>query len=461
MNDTEAPIETLEESDAWRRLAEFVDERRADEVVSLLESLSSADALYAVSRLDRAREAALLEMLPRDRAAAVLEWLPDVEAVDLLVRIAPEIAAELLHELHSDERADLLGELDDEDAEAILALLDPEEVGEYRELSEYEGDVAGGLMIKEYLAYKGRHKASDVVNDIRQNASKYADYDVQYLYVTKGAGRLAGVLPMRDLLLARADAAISDLMIPSPRSVLDTTSLEDLESFFDEHSFLAAPVVDDRNRLVGVVKRSAVEEALAERSEEDFRKTQGIVGGEELRSMPTLLRTRRRLSWLSINILLNVIAASVIALHQDTLEAVIALAVFLPIISDMSGNAGTQAVAVSMRELSLGLIRPNEALRVCRKEISVGLLGGAALGLLIGAVAFLWKGNIWLGGVVGVALMLNTVVAVAMGGSIPLVLKRLGKDPALASGPILTTVTDMCGFFLVLTFASMVISKLT
>jgi len=171
--------------------------------------------------------------------------------------------------------------------------------------------------------------------------------------------------------------------------------------------------------------------------------------------MPVGIRSRRRLSWLSINILLNILAASVIAFYQETLTQVIALAVFLPIISDMSGCSGNQAVAVSMRELSLGLVDPKEVIRVWLKEVSVGLINGLALGFLIAMVAFLWKGNPWLGAVVGIAMMLNTIIAVSLGGTLPLIMRRFKLDPALASGPILTTVTDMCGFFLVLSLASM------
>ena len=177
--------------------------------------------------------------------------------------------------------------------------------------------------------------------------------------------------------------------------------------------------------------------------------------------MPLHLRSRRRLSWLSINIFLNVIAASVIAAYQDTLAQVIALAVFLPIISDMSGCSGSQAVAVSIRELTLGLVRPTEFVRVLFKELALGMINGLALGLLIALVAFIWKGNPWLGLVVGGALMLNTIVAVCLGGLIPLVLKRFNMDPALASGPILTTVTDMCGFFFVLSMATVLLPQLT
>jgi magnesium transporter len=253
---------------------------------------------------------------------------------------------------------------------------------------------------------------------------------------------------------------LADIVRPAV-TVRDTATLDDLENLFDENTFTAVPVVDDDSRMLGVVRRRAVYDAAAERAESEHMKSQGIVGGEELRSMPTHVRSRRRLAWLSINIVLNLIAASVIAQFQDVLSAVIVLAVFLPIISDMSGCSGNQAVAVSMRELSLGVIKPSDFYYVWRKEAVIGLINGIVLGALIAAVAWVWQGNPWLGLVVGLALSVNTLVAVSIGGTVPVVLKALKVDPAVASGPILTTVTDMCGFFLLLGTASLLLPQLT
>ena len=157
----------------------------------------------------------------------------------------------------------------------------------------------------------------------------------------------------------------------------------------------------------------------------------------------------------------NVIAASVISLYEQTIAAVIAIAVFLPMVSDMSGCSGNQAVAVTLRELTLGLVRPVDALRVWAKEASVGLLNGAVLGVLIAIVAWLWKGNPFLGLVIGLALAINTVISVSIGGLVPLLLKRLNQDPAVASGPLLTTITDVVGFFLVLSLATLMMPLLT
>jgi len=298
------------------------------------------------------------------------------------------------------------------------------------------------------------------VEDLWAYGEHYSDYEIQYAYLTDSEGMLSGVLRLRDLLLARPDLPVRQIMVKEPVSVPVDTTLAELKRTFDTLPFFGVPAVDSEGRLVGVVRRAAVQEALGHQATEAFLSVSGLIGEDELRTMPLLRRSRRRLSWLSINIVLNIIAASVIAFYQETLAAVIALAVFLPIISDMSGCSGNQAVAVSIRELALGLLKPYEYVRVILKEGAVGVITGLVLGVLLGTVAAIWQGNLYLGLVVGVALTLNTLVAVLLGGLIPLALKRLRQDPALASGPILTTVTDMMGFLMVLSFASMMLSKL-
>ncbi len=252
--------------------------------------------------------------------------------------------------------------------------------------------------------------------------------------MTDDDNTLQGVLRMRDLLFPSRTTRLEKLMISKPYTINVSDSLEDLRNFFESTTCSAfrwstlitnCSALSCRKRLKKPIKAE----------HKTVLGLSGIVGGEEFRSMPLLSRSGRRLSWLSLNIILNIAAASVIALYQDTLAAVIALAVFLPMVSDMSGCSGNQAVAVSMRELSLGLVRPAEILRVLKKEISLGLLNGLVLGLLLGAVAYLWKGNLFLGLVVGGSLALNTIVAVCLGGLIPLALKQMKLDPALVSSP--------------------------
>jgi magnesium transporter len=250
---------------------------------------------------------------------------------------------------------------------------------------------------------------------------------------------------------------LTEIMV-TPLCVPVTATLDELQDIFDEENFLGLPVIEADGTLAGVVSRAAVHDAALEKAESDSLKRQQV--GDELRSMPLWLRSRRRLAWLSANIVLNIIAASVISAYEATLTAVIAIAVFLPMVSDMSGCSGNQAVGVTMRELSLGVIQPKDAMRVWLKEISVGVINGLCLGVLIAIVCWVWKGNPWLGVVIGVALALNTMIAVSIGGVVPLLLKRLNQDPAAASGPLLTTITDMAGFFLVLSLATLMMPLL-
>jgi len=444
----------------WERVAELVDAGDREGLEQYLHKLSTFDQALALDRLDEQHHTAVLTILPAEEAAELLRHLNEVQAAEIVDALSAEDLAAIVQELPSDEQADLIGDLQADHAEAIMAALPPGEAAALRELTAYNDDVAGGLLVREVLRFNETTHVGDVISSLSENAEEFRDYDVQYAYLIDDAERLVGVLPMRNLLFARRGQPVADIMIRDPLSVRDTTPLDDLRDFFDAHHFLGVPVVDHDNRLLGVVHRNAVDYETTRAAESDFLKSQGIIGGEELRTMPVVQRAKRRLSWLSINILLNVGAATVIAVYQDTLAQVIALAVFLPIISDMSGCSGNQAVAVSMRELSLGLVRPSEVARVWLKEVSVGLINGAVLGLLVAFVAVLWDGNVYLGVVVGVALFVNTIIAVSIGGTVPLLLKRFGFDPAVASGPLLTTVTDMCGFFLVLGLATAMLSYL-
>jgi magnesium transporter len=444
----------------WEHLEELLEKGEPGAVVDFLEGISPSETALAVSRLSVELQVRLMTMLRPEDAAEILEDFSDTMAVEILDDLAPEQIAPILEELDSDHMVDLLGEFDDDEADSIIDQMGDEEAEEARTLLQYEPESAGGLMISEFLVYRAEQTVRDVLDDLQANREKYADYDVQYMYVSDEGGRLQGVLRMRDLLFPRRETTLAALMITNPYAVNVDDSLGSLRDFFEEHHLFGVPVIDHESRLRGLVLPEAVEEATRKKSVRQFLGFSGIVGGEEFRSMPMLARSGRRLSWLSLNIVLNIIAASVIAMYQDTLAAAIALAVFLPMVSDMSGCSGNQAVAVSMRELSLGLVRPAELLRVLGKEAGVGVMNGIALGCLLGGVAFIWKGNAFLGLVVGGAMALNTIVAVSLGGMIPLVLKRFKLDPALVSSPLLTTVTDMCGFFFVLSFATLVLDKL-
>lgn len=443
----------------WKQLKEQIDNGESDDLKYFLDSLEAQDIVAAISHLSSDERSKLLTLLTPEDAAELIEDIPWVQALKILEDVTAQDAAAIIHEMRSDEQADFLSEMEDANAEAIMDEMEAKEVEVVRQLIEYDADTAGGLMITEFLVFETSQAVGEVVKNLSENAEEYEKFNLQYIYVTK-KGLFEGVLNMRSLLLSKPKIKLSTIVLKNALTVNDQMSLDELIGFFDTHDFYGVPVVNEALELKGVVLRKDLREAQTDQVTTEHLETQGIVGGEELRTMPVWLRAKRRLSWLSVNILLNIAAASVIAAYQETLAAVIALAVFLPIISDMSGCSGNQAVAVSLRELSLGVVRPFEMARVWFQEVSVGLINGVVLGTLIGLAAWLWQGNVYLGLVVGAALMINTVVAVTLGGTIPLFLKRMKVDPALASGPILTTVTDMLGFFLTLTFAGWMLERL-
>ena len=439
--------------DSWEHIEAIVDQNDPKALDTFLDTLSSSEVARAISRLDEDAQNRVLTLLEPEDAADLIEELSDAQGADLLEDLPVSQAAAIVDEMESDERADVLGELDTDDAEAILRQMDPEEAEDARRLLTYPPDTAGGLMITDFVAYPMTMRVADVLSDLRKNVEEYSDYGVQYVYVVSENKALVGVVRLRDLVLSRSDAPLPSVMIANPLYALVTTTLEELDHMFERYTFVALPVTDEAGKLVGVVRRAFVEEAQGERAEEALMRFGGIVGGEELRSMPIFFRASRRLSWLTVNLLLSLVAAGVILAFEKTVRDWIYLAFFIPVIGNMSGCSGNQAVAVSIRELSLGLIKPEDYVRVLTKEAQVGLVNGLALGAILACIAFLLSGNALFAGAIGIALAGNTFVALALGGLVPLALRRLNMDPALAAPLAVTTISDLCGFTLVLTLA--------
>lgn len=438
----------------WIRLASLVEGGDPDHIVAFLDTLTPAETARTFAHLEEEANLRLLSLLSPEEAADVLVDLPDEQAADLIEDLAPEGAAAIVDELRSDDLADILGEVESDEVEAILSAMDPAEADAARQLIGYQEDTAGGLMRTEFLSYSDSFTIEQVLSDLRENRTAYGDYGVQYAYITSGSGTLRGVLKMRDVLLAGPNEIVGNVMIDDLIRAKVDTPLDELVEIFEDNHFIGMPVVDDANRLIGVVRRGAVIEAKEERSNETYLKASGIVGGEELRSMPLLARIARRLSWLIPSLALMILASVVIVKNEATIQSHAILAAFLTIVAGMSGNSGNQAMAVSIRELALGLIRPTEAVWVFGKEIVLGSVVGVTLGLILGLLAFFYSNSLALAAVISISLAINTLIAVLIGGTIPLILRKLGLDPALASGPILTTAVDICGFFLVLSLAS-------
>jgi magnesium transporter len=438
---------------------QLLEQRDADALADLIHSRPISDALRGFLRLATDERAMVLSLLPAETAAELVDEAPTEVAADLMEHLLSDTAADIIDELDSDVQADVIGELDDSDAEAILAEMDTEDAADVRRLVAYEDETAGGLMQAEAFTFREDDTVGAVLQRVIDGEEDFERHRGQHPYILDTDNRPVGVVSLRSLLTAPRKATLAQIMV-QPKTVSVSTPLGELDDLFEMFPFLGVPVVESDGRIVGVVSRTAVADAMREHLESDALKLQGVVG-DELRSMPLWLRSRRRLAWLSANIFLNILAATVIASYEEVLTAVIAIAFFLPMVSDMSGCSGNQAVAVTMRELSLGLVRPIDVFRVWVKEASIGVINGTVLGILIGIVAWLWMDNVYLGLVIGAALAINTLIAVSIGGVVPLLVKRAGQDPAAASGPLLTTITDIAGFFLVLSIATLFMPALT
>jgi len=434
-------------------LSELLQSGDREALTAYLKALPTDELRRRMAQLSEEQQQDVIQMLRPEDAADLIDDLPDEQAADVLEDLPPRSAAAIIEELDSDDRADVLGEMEPEELGAILAAMPPEDAEETRQLLSYASNTAGGVMATEFIAYPRDITTDQVLTDLRRNREKYSYYNLQYFYVVDRNGILQGVLRLRDIVLSPVPRPVSEVMITHPTTVNVNVDLHTLQHMFEVHMYSALPVVSDTGRLLGIVFEKDVAEAIRKDANRTILKLVGIFGAEELRSMPVLSRVRGRLTWLFLILMLSFCGATVIHLFEGTLGRYIALAMFLPMVSGLSGCSGNQAVGLSLRELTLGVVHPADVFYVLFKELKVGLINGAALGLALGLISGFLRADHILGLIVGCSLMFGTLLAVCIGGTLPLILKRVGLDPAIGSSPILTTVTDAASFFFVLGLA--------
>lgn len=452
-----------ESVDATDELDALIQTGDGEAIAAFMRLLPPEDTVYTLSHLSDESRTELFKRLSSaapELGADLLEHFVDEYAAGVIELLAPGEAAALVDEMDSDEQADVLAELHEDDAEAILKEMNPEEADDARERMAYDEDVAGGLMITEYLVYNQGQTVGEVTRDLHEKAEEHIEFEVRYLYVVDDAYKLTGVVPMRSLVFVPGSRKVEEQQVREPVTVGVQTSLDDLHDLFDRVDFSAVPVIDEDGKLVGVVQRASVQEAIGDRESEQFLRFGGIIGGEELRSMTVGSRALRRLAFLLPIMLLLLASATVIALFEDTVEKLPILAAFLPVVAGICGSGGNQAVAVSIRELSLGLIDGSDFMRVLVKELLVALLIGVVLGVVMFTIVLVWQRNVYLAMVLGGAIPFVVTVSKTIGGTVPVLLKKTGVDPAMAAGPIVTTVVDLVGFFTVLMLATLMIDKL-
>ncbi len=421
----------------------------------IIEVLRPADQAEIFAELDEDQQVALLPQIAAEDSADILEELDDETVAELVEFLADEEVVRIVEEMEPDEAADLLGDVTPERAKVLLSgLEDPDEV---RPLMIHPDESAGGLMTSEFLALRRRMTARDAIDAFRQ---WHPDAEtIYYLYVIDRYGQLCGVINLRQLILANLDSLILDIMETKLISVQAGTDQEEAAQLLVRYDLLALPVVNEQGILLGVITVDDVLDVLEEEATEDIQRYGGAQPLERayLDTPPSII-TRKRIGWLLLLFLTATLTGSVMRLYQNELAAIVSLAIFIPLLIGTGGNAGSQTTATIIRALATRDIEPHDALRVWWHEVRVGLLLGLGMAIAAYIRAITWEPNVALALTVSASILGLVLWATGVGSILPLIAARLGIDPALVSGPLMSTLVDATGLFIYFNIAKVILA---
>ncbi len=420
----------------------------------LLAPLHAADIADLLEQIGPARRRALLRLWKGGLEGDVLAELDEGLREEVIRDLSPDVLAEAVRDLETDDVVDLVEDLDEPQQEAILeALPDADRVAVEQSLS-YPEESAGRLMQREFVAAPEHWSVGQAIDYMRG----HADLPEQFYHVILVDPRMrpTGYVTLGKLLAARRDVPLTALAEDSFRTIPVDQPEEDVAYAFNQYHLISAPVVDKDGRLVGVITIDDAMVVLDEEHEEDILRLAGVSEEGSLTD-PVLETSKRRLPWLAVNLVTAILSSLVIAQFRNTIAQLVTLAVLMPIVASMGGNAGTQALTVAVRALATKDLTGSNVWRVIRREVLVGLLNGLVFATVMGLVGVLWFGTPLLGVVIAAAMITNLVIAGLAGVVVPVTLEKLGVDPALASGTFVTTMTDIIGFFSFLGLASVIL----
>ena len=399
----------------------------------------------------------ILKRLPDWFIAAILEEEDDEEKYEILKKFSENKQKKILGEMSSDELTDLVGVLDEEEIKDVLKKINEEDRKDVYKLLSYEPDTAGGIMATEFVSIRENKTIEKTLKYLQKEAPDAES--AYYLYVINKENVLKGVVSLRDIVCNDFDTKISEITNTNVISVPYYMDQEEVASKFEKYGFMTMPVVDENNKILGIVTVDDIVEVMQEETTEDIHRLGGV---DEEEKVDGSLRdsVKSRLPWLIVNLITAILAASVVGAFEGTISQVVTLATFMPIVAGMGGNAGTQSLTIVVRGIALGELDKDNGMRIFIKELLVGLVTGIVIGAIIAFLGFIWESNFVFGIVIGFAMILNMMVATMSGFIVPVILKKLKVDPALASAVFVTTVTDVLGFFFFLGLATMFISYL-
>lgn len=375
----------------------------------------------------------------------------NIHMTDYLSEMRPGYAADMLAEMYTDNAVDLLNTLDKKQTAKYLSIMPHESAREIRELLHYEDDTAGAIMTTEYVSIVANQTVRSAMYVLKNEAT--AAETIYYIYVVDQANHLVGVISLRDLIINDDDVMIADILSERVISVHVGDDQEDVAQTFRDYDFLALPVTDYDEHLLGIVTVDDIIDVIDDEAASDYSGLAGV-NVEEVSENP-MRSAMSRLPWLITLLFLGMATASLISHYEELVSEASILAVFISLITGTAGNAGTQSLAVAVRRLAMTEDKERSFLRTVMGEILTGLITGAITGLTIFAIVSIWKGNPTLGFVIGIAMMFAITVANLAGSLIPMLMDKLGFDPAVASGPFITTLSDLTSVLIYFNIASL------
>jgi magnesium transporter len=431
-----------------------VDANDRDKLVDLMEPLHAADIADLLEQINAYDRRRLIQLYDREFDGEILSELGESIREEVIRALNPDVLADAVRELDSDDVVDLVEDLEEPQQEAILDVLEDSDRAAVEQALAYPEESAGRLMQREVVAVPEFWNVGQAIDYMRERD----DLPEQFYHVILVDPRFkpVGHVTLGKLMASRRVTQLSDITEPGFRTFEATEDEGDIAYAFNQYHLISGPVVDENDRLVGVITIDDAMIVLDEEHDEDILRLAGV--SEESALTDTVVdTTKRRFPWLAVNLVTAILASLVIAQFEDTIAQFVALAVLMPIVASMGGNAGTQSLTVAVRSIATKDLTGANVWRVIRRECLVGLVNGVIFAVVMGIVGLIWFGSPALGYVIAAAMVINLVVAGLAGTVIPVVLDRVGVDPALASGAFVTTVTDIVGFFAFLGLAGVIL----
>ncbi|MCS0651904.1 magnesium transporter [Cytobacillus firmus] len=410
--------------------------------------------------LDEDIRAKIYLYLSPEEMAALFENL-EIEEEDykeVLAEMNPHYAADMLSEMYADDAVDVLNELDKDQVVSYLTIMDDESAKEIKDLLHYEEYTAGSIMTTEFVSLSANQTVRSAMYILKNEAPRAET--IYYVYVVNDEKKLIGVISLRDLIVSDDDTMISEITNDRVVSVSVGEDQEEVARKIKDYNFLAVPVVDFQNHLLGIITVDDVMDVMEEEASDDYSKLAAVSDMDHIDRNP-VSAARKRLPWLIILLFLGMLTASLIGRFENTLDKVAILAVFIPLIAGMAGNTGTQALAVAVRGIATGDLEKENKWKLVIREAGTGLINGGICGILVTFIVYFWKGNFFLGVLVGVSILFTLIVATLAGALIPLLMHRMKIDPAVASGPFITTINDLISILIYFGMATLFMSYLT